>query len=204
MESVKEKQSKAFEALKGELGYTNRMQAPRLLKVVISVGTGSFKDKKKNEIVVDRLMKITGQKPAVRAAKKSIATFKTRQGDPIGYQVTLRGTRMYGFLDKLLNVSLPRTKDFRGISPKIVDGMGNASIGIKEHTIFPETTMKTSRMSSELLLRLSPPQKIRKKQPHFSDSSDIRFRRKPQKPQNKNKKLPKGGFFKHKYYLFTF
>ena len=128
-----------FAVLKEKMGWTNLMQAPRLSKVVISVGTGSFKDKKKNELVAARLMKITGQKPAPRGAKKAIASFKTRLGDLIGYQITLRGPRLFGFLDKFLNVALPRTKDFRGISPKAVDEMGNITIGIKEHTIFPET-----------------------------------------------------------------
>ena len=120
-QTVKDKQASAFEALKTEFGYKSRMQSPRLLKVVVSAGTGSLKDKKKNEIVADRLTKITGQKPAPRGAKKSVASFKTRLGDLIGYQVTLRGPRMFGFLDKLLDVSLPRTKDFRGISPRVID-----------------------------------------------------------------------------------
>ena len=139
MKTIKQKQSEAFAALKEKLGWKNPMQAPRLLKAVISVGTGSLKDKKKNEVVADRLAKITGQKPAPRGAKKSIASFKTRLGDLIGYQITLRGPRLFGFLDKFLNVALPRTKDFRGISPKAVDEMGNITIGVREHTIFPET-----------------------------------------------------------------
>ena len=139
MKTTKQKQSEVFAVLKEKKGWTNPMQAPRLSKVVISVGTGSFKDKKKNELVAARLMKITGQKPAPRGAKKAIASFKTRLGDLIGYQITLRGPRLFGFLDKFLNVALPRTKDFRGISPKAVDEMGNITIGIKEHTIFPET-----------------------------------------------------------------
>jgi len=139
MKTTKQKQNEVFAALKEKMGWTNPMQAPRLSKVVISVGTGSFKDKKKNELVAARLMKITGQKPAPRGAKRAIASFKTRLGDLIGYQITLRGPRLFGFLDKFLNVALPRTKDFRGISPKAVDEMGNITIGIKEHTIFPET-----------------------------------------------------------------
>src|SRR3989338_1122519 len=139
MKTTKQKQNEVFAVLKEKMGWTNPMQAPRLSKVVISVGTGSFKDKKKNELVAARLMKITGQKPAPRGAKKAIASFKTRLGDLIGYQITLRGPRLFGFLDKFLNVALPRTKDFRGISPKAVDEMGNITIGIKEHTIFPET-----------------------------------------------------------------
>jgi len=140
MKSIKEKLNKTFETLKPQFGYKNVMAAPRLVKAVISVGTGSFKDKKKNEVVVDRLAKITGQKPAARAAKKAVASYKTRQGDVIGYQVTLRGPRMLGFMEKLLNISLPRTKDFRGISQSAIDDMGNLTIGIREHTIFPETS----------------------------------------------------------------
>ncbi|KKU69929.1 MAG: 50S ribosomal protein L5 [Parcubacteria group bacterium GW2011_GWA2_47_21] len=140
MQSIKKKINSAFEGLKTMFGYRNVMAVPRLVKAVISVGTGSFKDKKKNEVVVDRLAKITGQKAVSRSAKKSIASFKTRQGDPIGFQVTLRGARMMGFLDKLINVAFPRTKDFRGISSKSVDEMGNLTIGIREHTIFPETS----------------------------------------------------------------
>lgn len=139
MKTVKQKQNEAFAALKEKMGWTNLMQAPRLLKAVVSVGTGSLKDKKKNELVAERLTKITGQKPAPRGAKKAIASFKTRSGDLIGYQITLRGPRLFGFLDKFLNVALPRTKDFRGISPKAIDEMGNITIGVREHTIFPET-----------------------------------------------------------------
>ena len=130
----------AFEALKGKFGYKNPMQAPVLTKIVISTGTGSMKDKKKIELVADRLAKITGQKPTVRKAKMSVASFKTREGDAIGVAVTLRGARMFGFLDKVLNVSLPRTKDFRGISRTAIDEMGNYHLGIKEHTIFAETS----------------------------------------------------------------
>ena len=140
MKTIKEKQKEAFIHLKEKLGYKNTMQAPRLVKAVVSTGVGSFKDKKKIEIVQDRLAKITGQKPAIRGAKKSIATYKTRIGDTVGEQVTLRGPRMYAFLDKLLNIALPRTKDFRGISAKAIDEIGNITIGIKEHTIFPEAS----------------------------------------------------------------
>ena len=121
-------------------GYKNPMQAPRIMKVVVSSGVGSFKDKAKFKIVEDRLARITGQKAAPRGAKISIATFKSREGDIVGYQVTLRGTRMYDFLDRLINIALPRTKDFRGISETGADEMGNYTLGIKEHTIFPETT----------------------------------------------------------------
>ena len=95
---------------------------------------------KKIELIADRLAKITGQKPAVRVTKKAIATFKTRQGDPVGYQITLRGPRMMEFLDRLIHISLPRTKDFRGLSRTSVDAMGNYTFGVKEHTIFAETS----------------------------------------------------------------
>ncbi|MCC7436476.1 50S ribosomal protein L5 [Candidatus Nomurabacteria bacterium] len=141
MKILKEKESNTVKAL-SEFGYKNSVSAPRLTKVSISVGTGSMmkKDREKNDLVADRLAKITGQKPALRAAKKSVAGFKSRQGDPVGLVVTLRGARMYHFMDKLINIALPRTKDFRGIDPKSVDSIGNMTIGIKEHTIFPETS----------------------------------------------------------------
>ena len=129
----------SFTALKGEFGYTNPMQAPKLVKLIISSGTGSVKDKKKVDLIADRLSKITGQKPAPRSSKKSVASFKVRQGDLVGYQITLRGKRMCDFIDKLVHIALPRTKDFRGISKTAIDQMGNYTLGIKEHTIFPET-----------------------------------------------------------------
>lgn len=137
--SVSELNKNAFSSLKAPLKLTNPMQTPRLVKVVISSGFGSIKDKHKIELIAERLAKITGQKPAVRVTKKAIATFKTRTGDPIGYQVTLRGRRMNEFLDRLIHIALPRTKDFRGLSRTSVDAMGNYTLGIKEHTIFPET-----------------------------------------------------------------
>ena len=139
MESVKDKQNKAFEALKDEFGYKNKMQAPRLQKVIVSVGVGKTRpDKRKTELIAEKLGVITGQKVAARPAKKSIASFKVREGQLAGYQVTLRGKRMFTFLDKLINISLPRTRDFRGLKTT-VDDMGNYSIGIKENAIFPET-----------------------------------------------------------------
>jgi large subunit ribosomal protein L5 len=110
------------------------------MKVVVSSGIGSLKDKAKIALVADRLAKITGQKPAPRGAKQSVAAFKIRQGDVVGYQITLRSTHMHRFLDKLFNVALPRTKDFRGVSPKAIDAMGNMTLSIREHTIFPETS----------------------------------------------------------------
>lgn len=139
METLKHKTEKAFTTLKEGYGYKNSMQAPRIQKVVISVGVGSVKDKNKITLIADRLAKITGQKPAARSAKIAIANFKSRKGDLVGYQVTLRGQRMYDFLEKLIHISLPRTKDFRGISRDSADEMGNYTFGIKEHTIFPET-----------------------------------------------------------------
>ncbi len=138
--NTKEKQVKAFENLKESQGYTNAMQAPKFTKVVINVGVGSLKDKKKIDVIIDRLTKISGQKPALRGSKKSIAAFKVRQGDPVGLTVTLRGSRMFAFIDKLIFVAFPRTKDFRGLTKKGIDEMGNYSIGIKENTIFPETS----------------------------------------------------------------
>ncbi len=140
MKPIKEKIKDAYNIMKPEFGYVNVMQAPKITKVVVSAGVGSIKDKKKTELVADRIAKITGQKGISRGAKQSIAAFKTRQGDIVGYQITLRGQRMYDFLDRLINIALPRTRDFRGINPKSVDNMGNYSLGIKEHVIFPETS----------------------------------------------------------------
>ncbi len=140
MKTLKAKQADAFEVMKKDFGYKNAMQSPKILKVVVSAGIGSFKDKKKVELAGDRLMKITGQKPVLRGAKKSIATYKSREGDPMGYQVTLRGIKMWAFLEKLVHIALPRTKDFRGLPATSMDGMGGYSIGIREHSIFPETT----------------------------------------------------------------
>lgn len=141
MKSLKEKQSKAYETLKDELGISNVMQTPRIEKIVVNVGTGSAmkKDRFKNDFIAEQLMKITGQKPSARQAKMSIAGFKIRQGEQVGQAVTLRGERMESFFDKLVNIALPRTKDFRGLSTKGIDSMGNLTLGIKEHTIFPET-----------------------------------------------------------------
>lgn len=140
MESLKDKTAKAYSALKGDFAYTNAMQAPKILKVVVSSGVGSIKDKKKIDLVEDRLSKITGQKPVRKGAKQSVAAFKVREGDTVGMQITLRGQRMYDFLDRLINIALPRTKDFRGISGNGVDEMGNYTLGIRENTIFPESS----------------------------------------------------------------
>ncbi|KKW19052.1 MAG: 50S ribosomal protein L5 [Parcubacteria group bacterium GW2011_GWA2_51_10] len=138
-------QEKTFGALKSEFGYKNLMQAPRVEKIVVSAGVGSKFDPKKRELVKDRLAKITGQAPAPRAAKKSVAAFKIRTGDTVGYQVTLRGARGKAFLDKLIHIVLPRAKDFRGLRPETIDEMGNMTIGLKEHIVFPETADEESK-----------------------------------------------------------
>lgn len=137
---INEQQATVFESLKGEFGWKNRMQTPRIKKVVVSVGVGRLsKEKGKTELVQDRLQKITGQKALPRGAKQAIATYKTRIGDIVGYQVTLRGKRAEDFLNRLVHIALPRTKDFKGITTTGVDEMGNYTLGIKEHSVFPET-----------------------------------------------------------------
>lgn len=140
METIKEKVNNSYKALATDFGYTNAMQAPRIEKVIVAAGVGSFKDKKKIDLAFDRLTRITGQRPVKKGAKQSVAAFKVRQGDTVGLQVTLRGTRMYEFLDRLIHIALPRTKDFRGISASGIDRMGNYTLGIRENTIFPETS----------------------------------------------------------------
>jgi len=140
IQTTREKIAASFDVLGSDLGIKNKMSAPRLEKVVVSTGIGSITDQNKLKLIPEALALITGQSAAPRQAKKSIAAFKSRQGDVIGYQVTLRGEQMYSFVDKLVNIALPRTKDFRGIPRKVVDQGGNMTIGIKEHTIFPETS----------------------------------------------------------------
>ncbi len=140
IKNIKEKYAMALPAIKKQLGLKNDWSAPRLLKVVINSGTGKARDKKRNQLVADRLAKISGQKPAWRGAKKSIASFKLREGEVIGQMVTLRGQRMHDFVDKLINIALPRTRDFRGFTDKSIDEIGNLTIGIREHIIFPETS----------------------------------------------------------------
>jgi large subunit ribosomal protein L5 len=140
METVLQKQNTIFDSIKEKFGYKNKMEAPKITKVVVSTGIGSISDKKKIDLIADRLSLITGQKPAQRQAKKSIAAFKVREGDLSGYQITLRGAQMNAFLDKLIHIALPRTRDFRGLKPSAIDEMGNFTIGIKEHTVFPETS----------------------------------------------------------------
>lgn len=139
MKTIKEKEIETFKVLKDKFGYANVMQAPKLVKVVIGTGIGKISDKKRKEFIGEKLALIAGQKAAPRQAKKSIASFKVRQGDFVGYQVTLRGNRMIDFLEKLIHIALPRTRDFRGLKATAIDDMGNMTIGIKEHNIFPET-----------------------------------------------------------------
>ena len=125
--------------LKTKLGLKNTMQVPRILKITVNMGVGeAVADKKVMDAATADLAKITGQKPAVTKAKKSVATFKVRDGQAIGCKVTLRGDRMYEFLDRLVSIAIPRIRDFRGISTRSFDGRGNYSLGVKEQIIFPE------------------------------------------------------------------
>ncbi|MEI6286524.1 MAG: 50S ribosomal protein L5 [Bacillota bacterium] len=137
---LKEKYQKDVSgALMTKFGYKSIMQIPKIEKVVINMGVGeAVANAKALESAVADLVIISGQKPVVTKAKKSIANFKIRQGMPIGTKVTLRGSRMYEFLDKLINIALPRVRDFRGVSPKSFDGRGNYNLGVKEQLIFPE------------------------------------------------------------------
>lgn len=140
MSITKQKQDAAYVALKDTFGYTSVMQSPRIKKVIVSTGVGKKRDKKVIEFIESRLAIITGQKPAPRAARQSIASFKVREGDVVGLQVTLRGARMYDFIDKMIHIALPRTRDFRGLKATAIDDMGNFTIGIKESSIFPEAS----------------------------------------------------------------
>ena len=162
-------------ALVKEFSYTTIMQAPNLDKVVINIGVGdAIADAKALEIAVAELAQISGQKPIITKAKKSIANFKLREGMEIGCKVTLRGEKMYQFLDKLINIALPRVRDFRGVSKNAFDGRGNYTLGIKEQLIFPEinfdkvtrvrgmdivvvTTAKTNEEGRALLAGLGMP-----------------------------------------------
>ncbi|MFD0590850.1 50S ribosomal protein L5 [Paenibacillus sp. GCM10027627] len=162
-------------ALMQKFNYTSVMQVPKIEKVVINMGVGeAVSNSKILDVAVEELRIITGQKPVVTRAKKSIAGFKLRENMPIGVKVTLRGERMYHFLDKLFNISLPRVRDFRGVSTKAFDGRGNYTLGLKEQLIFPEieydkvdkvrgmdivivTTAKTDEESRELLTQMGMP-----------------------------------------------
>lgn len=176
MSRMKEKyDNEVAKALMEKFGYSNVMEIPRIEKVVINMGVGeAVGNPKVLDAAVGDLTKIAGQKPVITRAKKSIAAFKIREGMPIGTKVTLRGSRMYHFLDKLINVSLPRVRDFRGISPRAFDGRGNYTLGIKEQLIFPEieydkvdkvrgmdiivvTTAKTDEEARELLRLIGMP-----------------------------------------------
>ncbi|HJW78070.1 MAG TPA: 50S ribosomal protein L5 [Beijerinckiaceae bacterium] len=126
-------------SLKEKFGYANPMQVPRLDKIVINMGVGeAVADRKKLDNAMADLAKISGQKPVATKARKSVANFKLREGMPIGCKVTLRRERMFEFLDRLVNVALPRVRDFRGVSPKSFDGRGNFALGIREQIVFPE------------------------------------------------------------------
>ncbi|MDW6023778.1 50S ribosomal protein L5 [Mesorhizobium sp. BAC0120] len=126
-------------ALRDQFKYDNEMQVPRLDKIVINMGIGeSTADSKKPTVAAEDLALIAGQKPVITRARKSIAGFKVRENMPIGTKVTLRQERMYEFLDRLVNIALPRVRDFRGLNPKSFDGRGNYALGIKEHIVFPE------------------------------------------------------------------
>jgi large subunit ribosomal protein L5 len=176
MNRLKEKYQKEITpALMSKFSYKSVMQAPKLEKIVINMGVGdAVSNSKALDVAVEELAQITGQKPVVTKAKKSIAGFRLREGMPIGAKVTLRGERMYHFLDKLFNISLPRVRDFRGVSNKAFDGRGNYTLGLKEQLIFPEieydkvdkvrgmdivivTTAKTDEESRELLTQMGMP-----------------------------------------------
>ena len=131
--------SKVVPQLRASLELSNPMEVPRITKITVNMGVGeAVADKKVMDAATADLAKITGQKPAVTKAKKSVATFKVRDGQAIGCKVTLRGARMYEFLDRLVNIAIPRIRDFRGISARSFDGRGNYSLGVKEQIIFPE------------------------------------------------------------------
>ncbi len=176
MNRLRERYSKdVMPALKKEFGYTNVMAVPKITKVVVNMGLGeATQNAKIVDTGADELGRITGQKPVVTRAKKSIAQFKVRQGMPIGAMVTLRGDRMWEFLDRLISIALPRVRDFRGVSPKGFDGRGNYTLGLKDQLLFPEidymkvdkargmnisvvTTAKTDEESRKLLQLLGMP-----------------------------------------------
>ena len=162
-------------ALNKKFGYKSVMQIPKLSKVIVNVGCGESKNNAKEiEAICKDIATITGQKPVVCAARKSVANFKLREGMPIGVKVTLRGDRMYEFMDRLFNLALPRVRDFRGINPNSFDGRGNYAFGLKEQLIFPEieydkvdkirgmdicicTTATTDEEAKELLTQLGAP-----------------------------------------------
>ena len=168
-------ENEVVKSLMEKFNYSSKMQAPKIEKIVLNIGVGdAVSNSKLLDDAVNELTLITGQKPVVTRAKKSIAGFKLREGQAIGCKVTLRGERMYEFLDKLVNVSLPRVRDFRGVSNNSFDGRGNYTLGVKEQLIFPEieydkidkvrgmdinfiTTAKTDEEAKELLTLLGAP-----------------------------------------------
>ncbi|WP_110926013.1 50S ribosomal protein L5 [Bacillus massiliglaciei] len=176
MNRLKEKfQGEISPSLMGKFNYNSVMQVPKIEKIVINMGVGdAVSNSKALDTAVEELALISGQKPVVTKAKKSIAGFRLREGMPIGAKVTLRGERMYEFLDKLVSVSLPRVRDFRGVSKKSFDGRGNYTLGVKEQLIFPEidydqvskvrgmdivivTTANTDEEARELLTQFGMP-----------------------------------------------
>lgn len=176
MARIREKyRSEVAPALMEKFNYKSIMEIPKLEKIIINMGVGEAKDNTKTlEAAVEDLTLITGQKPVITKAKKSVSNFKIREGMPVGTKVTLRGEKMYEFVDRLFNVALPRVRDFRGVSTKSFDGRGNYSLGIKEQLIFPEieydkvdkvrgmdvifvTTAKTDEEARELLKLLGMP-----------------------------------------------
>ena len=181
MIGTKEKIEKALPEIGEKLGKKNRHALPHLTKVVVSSGTGRAKDKTRNELVADRLAKITGQKTSARRAKKSIASFKLREGDTVGYAVTLRGARMYAFLDKFINAALPRTRDFKGVAVSGIDEVGNLTIGIKEHNIFPETADEELRDTFGLAVTIVTTAKTREEARLLFDAMGIPFGKKKEK-----------------------
>jgi large subunit ribosomal protein L5 len=140
MSRLKDRYSKdVVPALKKEFGYTNVMAIPKITKIVVNMGLGEATSNAKiADTGADEISRITGQKAVIRRATKSIAQFKLRQGMPVGAMVTLRGERMYEFLDRLVNIALPRVRDFRGVSPKGFDGRGNFTLGLRDQLMFPE------------------------------------------------------------------
>ncbi|HZG36795.1 MAG TPA: 50S ribosomal protein L5 [Gaiellaceae bacterium] len=139
MPRLKERYAELREQLQEELGFDSIMQVPRIQKITLNMGVGDAKtDAKALDAAIDELTIIAGQRAQVRRARKSIAAFKLREGMPVGAKVTLRGDRMYEFLDRLISVALPRIRDFRGLSPRSFDGRGNYSLGVREQVIFPE------------------------------------------------------------------
>ncbi len=143
---LKEKYDKiVIPEMKKKFGYKNNLAVPKIIKVVVNSGVGSIKDEKQIEIVEKHLTLIIGQKPIKRPAKKSISSFKIREGALAGYSVTLRGKRMQDFLDRMISVAIPRIGDFKGINPRSVDKAGNLTIGFKEHIVFPEISEEEIR-----------------------------------------------------------